>query len=49
LTLATFFLKPVGFHPAWHDDEIAYAFRHAERGFAIYRGVAANLIAAYVR
>jgi len=48
-TLATFFLKPVGFPSLLGTTmTIAYAFGMQTRGFAIYRGVAANLIAAYV-
>jgi diguanylate cyclase (GGDEF)-like protein len=48
-TLAAFFLKPVGF-PALLGTTmtIAYAFGMQTRGFAIYRGIAANLVAAYV-
>ena len=47
-TLAAFFLEPVGF-PALLGTTmtIAYAFGMQTRGFAIYRGISANLIAAY--
>jgi diguanylate cyclase (GGDEF)-like protein len=48
-TLATFFLKPVGFPSLLGTTmTIAYAFGMQTRGFAIYRGVSANLFAAYV-
>jgi diguanylate cyclase (GGDEF)-like protein len=48
-TLATFFLKPVGFPSLLGVTmTIAYAFGMQTRGFAIYRGISANLFAAYV-
>jgi diguanylate cyclase (GGDEF)-like protein len=48
-TLATFFLKPVGFPSLLGVTmTIAYAFGMQTRGFAIYRGISVNLFAAYV-
>jgi diguanylate cyclase (GGDEF)-like protein/PAS domain S-box-containing protein len=48
-TLGTFFLKPVGFPTLLGITmTIAYAFGMQTRGFAIYRGISANLFAAYV-
>jgi len=48
-TLGTFFIKPVGFPTLLGATmTIAYAFGMQTRGFAIYRGISANLFAAYV-